>query len=41
MCLELQHKIHVGFAERVDLVENEGDNNINAVGFVSGDRILK
>lgn len=38
--LELQHQIHPLLAEGVDVVEDEGDDYVDAVTLVSGDTVL-
>lgn len=38
---EFQHQIHPLLAERVDVIENESDDDVNAITFVSGNTVLR
>lgn len=38
--LQLQDQIHAGFAQGVDVVENEGRDDIQSVALVGGDAVL-
>lgn len=39
--LQLQDQVHPLLSKWVDVVKNQGDNNINAVGLMGGDTILQ
>lgn len=38
---EFQHQIHPLLAKRVDVIENESDDYVNTIAFVSGDAVLR
>lgn len=38
---EFQHKIHPLLPERVDVIEDEGDDNVDTVALMSGDAVLR
>lgn len=37
---ELQHKIHPLLPERVDVIEDESDDNVDTVALMSGNAVL-
>lgn len=39
--LQLQHQVHSVFAKRVDVTENQGDDDVDPIRFVSGDAGLE
>ena len=39
--LQLQDQVHSLLAQRVDVVEDEGDDDVDAVAFVGGDAVLR
>ena len=39
--LQLQDQVHPLLAQRVDVVEDEGDDDVDAVAFVGGDAVLR
>lgn len=38
--LEFQHEVHTLLPKRVNVIKDQGNNNINAIGLVSGNTIL-
>lgn len=39
--LQLQHQVHPLLSEWVDVVQNQGNDDVNAVGLMGGDAILQ
>lgn len=39
--LELQHQVHPLLPKWVDVIKDQGDNNVNAIGLMSGDTVLR
>lgn len=39
-CLQLQHQVHSLFPQRVDVIEDQGGDDVNAIGLVGGDAVL-
>lgn len=39
--LQLQHQVHSLLAQWVDVVKNQGDDDVNAVGLMGGDAVLQ
>lgn len=38
---EFQHKIHPFLSERVDVIEDESDDNVDTVALMSGNAVLQ
>lgn len=38
---EFQHQVHPLLAKRVDVIEDESDDDVNAIALMSGNTILK
>ncbi len=39
--LELKHQVHPLFPQWVDVIKDQGDNDVNSVGLMSGNAILE
>lgn len=39
--LQLQHQVHPLLPQWVDVVQNQGDDDVNAVGLMGGDAVLQ
>lgn len=39
--LQLQHQVHSVFAKRVDVIQNQGNDDVDPIRFMSGDTGLE